>query len=70
VVHVAVAIVDLARTRPSFGKSAVFRIAHRWVGSLAAPTPARRPRTRGAVPGMAIVSQSTAQVSRLQLTGS
>jgi hypothetical protein len=63
VLHVAVAILNLARTRPSFGKSAVFRIGHGWVGSVAAARSARRPCARdAAVPGMAVVSQSAAHV--------
>jgi hypothetical protein len=41
VVHVAVALVGLARTHPGFGMSAVFRAGHRWVGSVAASR--RRP---------------------------
>jgi hypothetical protein len=68
VLHVAVAILSLAGTRPSFGRSAVFRVAHGWVGSVAALRAARYPRTRGAaVPGMAIVSRSAAHVSRSQI---
>jgi hypothetical protein len=42
VIHVAVALLSLARTHPSFGKSAVFRVGHRWVGSAASSASAAR----------------------------
>lgn len=59
VLHVAVALLNLTRTRPSFGKSAVFRAGHGWVGSAASRKSARRTRAEGAVvQGLALVSHA------------
>jgi hypothetical protein len=38
VLHVTVALLNLARTRPGFGTSAVFRAGHGWVASVASST--------------------------------
>lgn len=53
VLHVAVALLNLARIHPGFGRSAAFRAGHRWVAAAARTgearrPPARRARTRGA----------------------
>jgi|GEM_PF-2272995 len=45
--HVAVALLSLARARPGFGKSAVFRTGHKWVGSAASAPSAQRSRVVG-----------------------
>jgi len=61
VLHVAVALLNVARTRPSFAKSAVFRAGLGWVGSAASLRSARRPRAEGdALQGVAIVPHTRA----------
>jgi len=47
VLHVAVALLNLTRTRPGFGKSAVFRTGHGWVGAAASSRSAAAPPGRG-----------------------
>jgi hypothetical protein len=64
VLHVAVAILNLARTRPGFGTSAAFRIGHGWVGAAASAGSARRTRARGVpVQGVAVVPHIAAPAS-------
>jgi hypothetical protein len=47
VLHVAVALLNLARLRPGFGKSAVFRTGHSWVGSAVSSRSVQRSRAEG-----------------------
>jgi hypothetical protein len=63
--HVAVALLNLAGTRPGFGKSAVFRTGHAWVGSAASSRSARWARAQGAaVRGVALVPHVAAHRAR------
>jgi hypothetical protein len=60
VVHVAVALLSLARTHSGFGKSAVFQAGHRWVAAAASSSRVRRARTAGGTVRGAAVAPLTA----------
>jgi hypothetical protein len=57
VLHVAVAVLNVARTHPGFGASAAFRTGHRWVGAAAGSGWARRAGA-AAVQGLAVATPS------------
>jgi hypothetical protein len=60
VLHVAVALLNLARTRPGFGRSAAFRTGLGWIGSAVSSSSARRTRAgEASVQGVAVVSGTT-----------